>query len=464
LLKRYWVLTAILLISSFIYATGLHFSEASLFQKNELKTGFDFSIPYEEAKKIIQTYYPHLSTDQEVVDFVETRKIQRLETEDGLRFFSDFEQNLFYRDPELQARHPEWTEKTRPLVSAFLEEYNSVTQLTDTFKPRITPYFKPRTIYVDYSISVPKDELPDAGFLKLWVPLPLLSSYQNNISFMDIQPQEAVQGYPIVDGDIAYLYLRFDMETVSDPLDIRVAYTYTRYQQHFDIDENRLATYDTDSPLYQTYTKSAGNITFDGRFRELALRIVGNETNPYRQARLIYDYVVDHIYYSFMAHVYYEAEGIPESVVVLENGYGDCGSQSIFFTALCRSIGIPARTTGGFQLFSDHLGTHFWAEFYLPEYGWIPVDTSAGQIANYTSGITEEERSAFKAYFFGNLDPLRLTVQNDVDISPAVPPEDVQYLEMVLQLPYIDCQYGNETFDVTYSLLSRVVERIRVVR
>ncbi|HPE42158.1 MAG TPA: hypothetical protein PKZ34_03630, partial [Thermotogota bacterium] len=72
--------------------------------------------------------------------------------------------------------------------------------------------------------------------------------------------------------------------------------------------------------------------------------------------------------------------------------------------------------------------------------------------------------SAFKAYFFGNLDPLRLTVQNDVDISPAVPPEDVQYLEMVLQLPYIDCQYGNETFDVTYSLLSRVVERIRVVR
>ena len=42
---------------------------------------------------------------------------------------------------------------------------------------------------------------------------------------------------------------------------------------------------------------------------------------------------------------------------------GDCGAQSMYFTAMCRSIGIPARTTGGFQLFSDEFGGHFGLNF-----------------------------------------------------------------------------------------------------
>ena len=460
---RSGVVVVVLLLSCLMFATGLHFDEVSRFQKNELKIRLNFSIPYEEAKNIIQSHYPAFTTDEEIIDFVKTRRIQRLETEDGLFFFSEFEENLFYRDPELRLQHPEWTEKTKPVVVSFLEEYVSETQLTNGFKPRLTPYFKPRTIVVDYAVSVPKSELPDTGFLKLWMPLPLLSPYQNNISILDVQPAEALSGYPVVDGDLAYLVLLFDLERAPDPFEFRYAYAYTRYQQHFDVAVDRIAPYDTESPLYKTYTKSAGGAFYDERFRELALTIVGGETNPYRQAKLFYDYIIDHIDYSFMAHSYYEAVQIPESVVVFENGYGDCGSQSMFFSALCRSIGIPARTTGGFQLFGDQLGSHFWAEFYLPEYGWIPVDTSAGQIALLTSGITEEQRSAFRDYFFGNLDPLRLTVQNDVDLTPAVKPEDVQFLSVVLQLPYVDCEHGNEAFEVSELLLTSVTERVRLI-
>jgi len=164
-----------------------------------------------------------------------------------------------------------------------------------------------------------------------------------------------------------------------------------------------------------------------------------------------------------MAHAYFEAMGIPESLYVFKNGYGDCGSQSIFFSALCRSIGIPARTTGGFQLFGDTLGDHFWAEFYLPNYGWIPVDTSAAQIADYASEISDEENENFKECFFAKLDPLRLTVQNNVDVFPDEKPNDIQILSMVLQMPFVESEYGDEWYNVTLTIIGNVKINLRLV-
>jgi hypothetical protein len=73
----------------------------------------------------------------------------------------------------------------------------------------------------------------------------------------------------------------------------------------------------------------------------------------------------------------------------LEYRQGDCGGHSFLFIALLRSLGIPARSVGGLHTgyqgyftngsFWDHtLYVHIWSEFYLPNYGWIQSDTSAG--------------------------------------------------------------------------------------
>ena len=43
----------------------------------------------------------------------------------------------------------------------------------------------------------------------------------------------------------------------------------------------------------------------------------------------------------------------------------------MYFAALCRSIGIPARAVGGYQMIQGFAGTHFWAEYYLEGYGWF---------------------------------------------------------------------------------------------
>ena len=309
---------------------------------------------------------------------------------------------------------------------------------------------------VEYSIKVDEEKLPDKGHIKLWTPLPLQTACQEDIEIIKIEPSEAVVGYPKTTGDIGYINFDLDMEKYNG-LDISVMYSFKHYQQEFIVDLNEIGEYDRESALYKTYTESSKNIFYNDEMGDLALSIVGEETNPYLMAKKIYYYVVDNIYYSLIAHAYLEAENIPESLAVFEHGYGDCGAQSMFFSSLCRSLGIPARSTGGFQIFFNNLGDHFWAEIYLPNYGWLPVDTSVGKIGRYAYWLDEEEREKFIEFFFGNQDPLRMVVQNNVDVTPDEVPEDIQILSLVLQkIPYIDVDYGNENCDVSLEILENV--------
>ena len=57
----------------------------------------------------------------------------------------------------------------------------------------------------------------------------------------------------------------------------------------------------------------------------------------------------------------------------LLNRKGDCGNLSSVFITLLRMQGIPARHLMGFR---PDGGLHVWADFYLQNYGWIPVDVT----------------------------------------------------------------------------------------
>jgi len=443
----------LVLIATMALGTTLQKSDEYLQKQNEIKLAIEFSLTFEEAKEIIVKHYPELKSDEDVRRFIVDRDIQR-RTVDGFEmYFGEFEHNLFTRDPELVKREPEWSATNALLVKYLLSEYGPRQTPFANFKPDFSPYFNPKDYLVEYTVHTERNLLPEKGSLKIWFPLPLQTATQENIYILEVTPEEAVVGVPRIDGDIAYVLLEFELSDLEEDLDISVEFTFRHYQQQFDIDPEKVGNYDTESSLYRDYTKSEGSIYFDERFEQLARSIVGEETNPYLQAKKIYYYVVENILYSYMAHVTIGAEGIPESVYSFEHGYGDCGTQSIIFSALCRSIGIPARAPGGFQIFTGQLGSHFWAEFYLPNYGWVPVDTSAGQIATYTVGITEEERQDFIDYFFGNQDPLRFVVQNSVDFMPDERPTDNQFLEITMQNPYVDSEFGNEEFGVAMTIL-----------
>ncbi|HWY76716.1 MAG TPA: transglutaminase-like domain-containing protein, partial [Verrucomicrobiae bacterium] len=151
----------------------------------------------------------------------------------------------------------------------------------------------------------------------------------------------------------------------------------------------------------------------------LSAKIVGNETNPMLRAKRIYDWLSDHLQYSYAL----EYSTIPNiSDYCRSKGYGDCGQQGLLFITLCRYNGIPARWQSGWNMFPGDTTNHDWTEIYLAPYGWMPVDPYMGNYAmRYITTLTEADKREIRDFYFGGLDHYRMAANSDhsQQLTPA---------------------------------------------
>ncbi len=160
----------------------------------------------------------------------------------------------------------------------------------------------------------------------------------------------------VVDGEDFYFYYDFK---------------YAAEEVNANVEPLKIEPYDVNSAEYKRYTRSEPWIEITDDIRAKAAEIVGDEDNPYFQARIIYDWVIRNILYRYPD---VEGRGAAKSFV---RRSGDCGEFSVIICAMCRSLGIPARTVTNKGYWN---GGHQWAEVLLPPYGWVPVDGSVGQV------------------------------------------------------------------------------------
>ncbi|HNQ22064.1 MAG TPA: transglutaminase domain-containing protein [Phycisphaerae bacterium] len=163
---------------------------------------------------------------------------------------------------------------------------------------------------------------------------------------------------PVRVSAIRYLIVPEQTGTLDDiPADLRTRYT---------LDGSR---YRVSSPYIQETVK----------------KIVGDERNCYWIARKIYDYLIDRLEYEMVG-----GWDVPE--VVLKRGTGSCSEYTFSFVALCRAAGLPARYQGSVVVRGDDASVdeafHRWAQVYLPNYGWVPVDANHGD----TKGPADQAR------------------------------------------------------------------------
>lgn len=150
----------------------------------------------------------------------------------------------------------------------------------------------------------------------------------------------------------------------------------------------------------------APHVVFTPQMRALSAQIVGNEKNPSRIAKKIYDWIGTNIHYSF-ATEYSTIDNISD--YVLTHRYGDCGEESLFFITLCRLNNIPARWQSGWDIFPGKEDIHDWSEIYLAPYGWIPVDPCMGLLSEqYMTTLSRPERLELHNFYFGGLDEYRM--------------------------------------------------------
>jgi transglutaminase-like putative cysteine protease len=246
--------------------------------------------------------------------------------------------------------------------------------------PQVSPYVDPRTYLMTFSLRFINTDAT-VNSLEIYMPLPVTWDSQKDVTLQQTNPQVTSQLQDNYGNGI--LYWRLGTVNQGSTTDVSMQVTFTAYNIEYQIDPNMVGSYDKSSAEYMLYTRSENYVEAAyGPIARKAQQLVGSETNPYRQARLIYDWV--------MKYMTYKLVGFKGAKFAYDNGYGECGEYSALFAALSRAVGIPARLVVGLvwdrKVWSrpgqypngDDRGIHVWAEFLLPGYGWIPADAERG--------------------------------------------------------------------------------------
>jgi hypothetical protein len=128
--------------------------------------------------------------------------------------------------------------------------------------------------------------------------------------------------------------------------------------------------------LRTEYTVDGKRLQINDPYMQNAVKeAVGDEDNPYWIVRRIFEYVNEHVDYERVG-------GWDTAPNVLRRGTGSCSEYSFVFMAMARAAGVPTRFCAGVVERGDEASMddvfHRWTEVYLPSYGWVPIDVSAG--------------------------------------------------------------------------------------
>ncbi len=257
--------------------------------------------------------------------------------------------------------------------------------------------------------------------LQVYQPKPVNWDGQEKVTIEEVFPASAKVGKDPLNGNEMYYWHLANTPGWGKNQDLKYRFTFTAFETRTAIDPDSVRAYKTLTADHRLYTKAEPLIeSGDPQIIALADRIGGSETNPYLLARKYYDYVVANARYQLI-------DGLGGAKALLETGVGECGDYSALFIALARVKKIPARAVVGFWAISGTDQTHVWAEFFLEDIGWIPVDPTVGQSERYKNGIQD--------YYFGNMDNQRVILSKGFNIK-LDPPAPNGTVAALLQVPY----------------------------
>lgn len=299
-------------------------------------------------------------------------------------------------------------------------------------------YSEPLSLTIDHSLEVTSENDSFVSPLYIWLPSAVPSDTQRDISLVETSGNIFERQYNELD--------LYKINTISEGATHLVTkrFSYVAYKVTTRVEEELVGPeYETGSPFFSYYTSPEYAIESDNeRMKTKAMEIVGDETNPYKKARLIYDWVIAH-----MSYQYPPPKRDWRALTALDTRRGDCAVYVFLFCALARAAGIPARPVAGHVLFkNDIVSMHFWGEFYIPKYGWIPIDPNYGD---------ESWGSEPKEFYFGNMDNRHIAFSKG-KVNFAMPEEEGGKTFTLYFLQKYHAYMKNKPKDKNYQIARRI--------
>ncbi len=158
-------------------------------------------------------------------------------------------------------------------------------------------------------------------------------------------------------------------------------------------------------------------VPLTGMIREVADQAAQGHDTQAEKARALYDYVYRTMTYNKDGSGW----GRGDAVWACTNKRGNCTDFHSLFIGMLRSQGIPGRFLIGFPIPEGDEGAiggyHCWAQFYLLDRGWVPVD------------VSEAKKKGIADAYFGALpsDRIEFSAGRDIVLNPPQKGEPLNY-------------------------------------
>ncbi|MBV6444485.1 MAG: transglutaminase domain-containing protein [Ignavibacteriales bacterium] len=358
----------------------------------------DFTKNRDEVKEYIAKFFPGVTDEQ--LDKWENEKALECKMIDGeKKYFRNAARNLFRIDKEALNKWNEVNGVALGELDKYLLQY--LPELISESKKNGEKLVNPVTITVKYTLVVDPNAVPPGEVVRCWLPFPAENrDRQTEVEFLSAN----CENFVIAPFNATHrtIYMEAVSEQDSEVV-FEASYKFKTYGEYNGVDFNKHYTIDTSTDLFEEYTaERPPHIAFTDDLKNLSAQIIGNETEPVKKFKLIYEWINDNIPWASAI----EYSTIPAIASYCKtNMHGDCGIQSLLFITLCRMNGIPAKWQSGWMLHPPEVNLHDWAEIYFDETGWIPVDQSFK--------LKPSDDPLVRYYYLGNTDNYHFIVNDD---------------------------------------------------
>lgn len=293
-------------------------------------------------------------------------------------------------------------------------------------------------ISMDFDLS----HQPQGKEVQLWIPYPTSDADQDitGINISGNFSESAVYTDKVYKTPM--LYVRWDKDIKKRKLSF--SFHASREEVHRrDYPKSEAAWNPADFSLYLAATRLG---PIDGEVKKLADEITKGKESVLARAKAIYDWTIENTYRDPDTR----GCGLGDVYRLLQEPGGKCADISSIYVALARAAGVPARETFGIRMGkknTQNISTwqHCWAEFYLPGYGWVPVDPAdvRKKMLVEKLELNDKKTKEYRNYFWGGIDAyrIRLGEGRDLFLNPRHSGEPVNYLM------YPFAQVGDSTLD-----------------
>lgn len=270
---------------------------------------------------------------------------------------------------------------------------------------------------------------PTSEKIRLWLPLPLNQDtfYQRTIGHQWTSNASTASMRRLPDGDLEAYCCEWLPNRRQEP-ELNLTTQVMTSDRHFDVTKRSVAPERPD--ILRRNLQASDLLPNEGTVHQMGRQIVGRILDPLAQAKAIFDWIADNAIYDPQLPAGSGGD-IRKQFETRQFG-GRSLEINGLFVALCRAIGIPARCVYGLRLGPSRLygklgladddatqAQHCRAEFYIPGYGWIPVDVSDVRRAVALEGLSDRDSRflSLKKILFGVWEMNWMAFNRGVDLK-----------------------------------------------